>query len=247
MINIFPDLILLNNNLDSLLDTQLATGLTYSEPKQLFTTFVLAKGRRTHEAITLLCQSGFGEDAFMLSRTLFELLVIFLYILADATDKKLTRYMEYDHITRKKLYDHIATRPELLKDERATPEIFQQIQSAYDDVKENYEKPFTWSDKTIAKMSKDVGREEDYKTAYKIQCMLSHSESRSMNEYFKEDDDGSLVIDIGAKTNLIEESLVKNFDFFFSVLERADKIFVFGLEKEFEKISKKYIDLINKK
>jgi hypothetical protein len=104
-----------------------------------------------------------------------------------------------------------------------------------------------WSDKTIAEMSKEVGREEDYKTAYKIQCILSHSESRSMNEYFKEDGDGSLVIDIGAKTNLIEESLAKNFDLFFSILENADKILSFGLEKEFEKIGKKYVDLINEK
>ena len=153
--------------------------------------------------------------------------------------------MEYDHVTRKKLYDHIATRPELLNDERATPEVFQEIQNAYDGVKDNYEKPFRWSDKSIAEMAKEVGREEDYKTAYKIQCMLSHSESRSINEYFKEDSDGSLVIDIGAKTNLIEESLVKSFDFFFSIFETADKVFAFGLEKEFEKVSKEYIDLLS--
>ena len=68
-----------------------------------------------------------------------------------------------------------------------------------------------------------------------------------MNEYFKEDSDGSLVMDIGAKTSLIEESLAKNFDFFFSILENADKIFALGLEKEFENISKRDIDLINKK
>jgi hypothetical protein len=245
MPNIFSDLILLNNELDALLDNKLASGLNYSEPKQLFTTFIIAKGRRTHEAIVLLCKNGFGEDAFMLSRTLFELMIIFLYILADKTDQRLTRYMEYDHITRKKLYDHIATKPELLKDKRATPEVFQRIQTAYDEVKENYEKPFTWSDKSIAKMSEEVGREEAYRTVYKLQCILSHSESRSINEYFKEESDGSLAIDVGAKTNLIEHSLITDFDFFFSILENANEVFKFGLESEFEKVSKKYADLLN--
>jgi len=242
----FNELERLNTDLDAILGARLEAGASYTDSKQLFTIFVIAKASRTHEAVTLLCKNGFGEDAFMLSRTLFELLIIFLYILADEKDDRLARYMEYDHITRKKLYNHIATRPELLNDGRATPEIFQQIRGAYEDVKDNYEKPFTWSDKSIEEMSKEVGRWETYKTAYKLQCILSHSESRSMNEYFKEED-GALVVDMGAKTNLIEQSLAINFDFFFSVIEKANEVFSFGLEKQLEDVSKRYADFISKK
>ncbi len=236
----------LNRGLDTVLGTRLEAGVSYSDSKQLFTIFVIAKASKTHEAITFLCKNGFGEDAFMLSRTLFELLVIFLYILADKKDDRLTRYMEYDHVTRKKLYDHIATRPELLNDKRATPEIFQQIRSACESVKDNYEKPFTWSDKSIGEMSKEVGRWETYKTVYKLQCILSHSESRSMNEYFKEEN-GSLIVDIGAKTNLIEQSLAMNFDFFFSIVEKANEVFSFGLEEPLKKVSERYADFISKR
>ena len=239
----FKELEHLNDYLDNILDNRLMAGFSYSIPKELFTTFVIAKSRKTHEAITLLCKNGFGEDAFMLSRTLFELLIIFLYILKD-TKNRLARYIKYDHVTREKLYNYISTKPEFLRDERATPEVIQQIHDAYKEVKDDYEKPFTWSDKTIGEMSKEVGRFEAYKTVYKLQCILSHSEPRSINDYFKEENE-LLVIDVGAKTNLIDKSLIVNFDFFFAILEEVNEVFKLGLEEKFKEISTRFVDLIN--
>ena len=64
-----------NKELHDLVDSKLQLDITNGDNKAFFTAFAMGKAFKTYEAIGILCRSGYGEDAFMLARTLFELMV----------------------------------------------------------------------------------------------------------------------------------------------------------------------------
>jgi hypothetical protein len=60
-----------------------------------FIALMFAKAIKTHSALILLCRQGYGEDAFILARSLFEVVLDVAYILKEDTEKRLSRYFDF--------------------------------------------------------------------------------------------------------------------------------------------------------
>ena len=242
-----------NNQISKIIEEKFKQEIRDDDRFSLFLSFVLSKAFKTHEAIMLLCRNGYGEDAFMLARTLFELAIMTSYILQDQKEYRLSRYIEYDWVTRKEMYDYASSDEKTLEKLNQEislgnyrPEVIEQIKKEYERVMEKYKYNYIgWSDKSIAEMSKSIGRLGAYKTVYRLQCIIGHTNARSINEYIKEVD-GETIINIGQNDDLVEKTLVMIFDFFRMIIEEANKQFKWNLEDALESIYKEYVQEVGK-
>jgi len=78
--------------------------------KQSFLLYALAKGYKTQAAILLLNERGLGQDAGILTRSLFELMVTALYIDRDNTGKAAKRFFDHDWVMRLNMYDNVSNK-----------------------------------------------------------------------------------------------------------------------------------------
>ncbi|NKE72979.1 DUF5677 domain-containing protein [Candidatus Manganitrophus noduliformans] len=244
----------LNRELHKLVDARLQEDIKGESDKDFFAIFALGKAYKTHEAILLLSEQGYGEDALVLTRMLFELMIITSYILQDETDQRLIRYLEHDWVQRKEMYDCVVTTDkglEFLNNELQSgnrdPLTIADIEAEYKRVmkKHNYQKHLGWSDKSISKMAEAVGRGAAYKTIYKLQCMIGHNNARSINEYIALED-GVFVVKIRPDDNLIEQTLVATFDFFGAVIDEVDKQLDWKLKNKLKDLDKRFVQEIEK-
>lgn len=133
----------------------------------------------------------------------------------------------------------------LEKKEKKYPNIIKEIESECKRVKDEYNYSNTsWSDKSIKDMAEEVGRIDNYYTVYKIQCQLSHSNARSVNEYAVEGE-SDLIFRIGPSDNLIDETLVASFDFMYHITLEVSKLFKWGIEDELTTLSDEYVKNLN--
>jgi len=222
-------------------------------PKVAFTTFALGKAYKTHGAILLLCKQGYGEDAAILTRSLFDLTITLPYILKDPTNKRVLRYFHYDSIIRKRMYDYVftvSTFAKLFKERQLSPkpgdtsieEVEKQAKLAQK--KYNYGR-MGWSDKPIRQMAEEVGREGVYQTVYYLQSNISHSAARSMNDYVKAHDRG-FTVNIGQSESWLQEDLIATFDFFMAIVDRSNKLLRLGITKQLNNLSKRYFDEVGR-
>ena len=154
--------------------------------KDVILLFSILKSDKTLSAVTLLCKNNYGEDSAILSRSLFELSLNVKYIFSSDDDLLAERFIAYDWVARSSVLESVIFSNNL------TEESLQRIAI----IKENAEKVCkdynikdkrSWSDKNIKEMAEACGWTEIYLTAYKIQCALSHPNSRSINYYLKEE------------------------------------------------------------
>lgn len=241
-----------NKELHDLVDSKLQLDITNGDNKAFFTAFAMGKAFKTYEAIGILCRSGYGEDAFMLARTLFELMVTTAYILQDTTDDRLIRYASHDWVTRKQMYDYVVSNESLLAglnkeiESGNRPGTVAEVEAEYKKVMEKYKyQNGTWSDKSIKGMSESVGRLDAYNTVYRLQCTLGHTNARSVNEYVSISEEGT-ILNIGPNWDLVKNTLVIAFDCFFHITQEANGKFGWGLENTLEEMSKKWAEEVGK-
>ncbi|MDB5204413.1 MAG: hypothetical protein JWP09_441 [Candidatus Taylorbacteria bacterium] len=238
----------LNDELHKLVDTKLQLDITEGNNKSFFVAFAIGKAFKSHEAILLLCKNGYGEDAFMLARTLFELMITTAYISQDTTDDRLTRYMNHDWVTRKQMYDYVVSKESLLAglnqeiEASNKQDVLAEVEAEYKKVMEKYKyQNGTWSDKSIKGMSESVGRSDAYNTIYRLQCTVGHTNARSMNEYMHR-----TILNIGPNWDLVKSTLVVSFDCLFHIAQEANAQFNWGLNTELEELSKRWADTASK-
>lgn len=241
-----------NKELHDLVEAKLQSDINDENNKAFFTAFALGKAFKTYEAVGLLCRNGYGEDAFMLARTLFELMVTTVYILQDPTEDRLTRYVSHDWVTRKEMYDNIVSNDALLAgfnkeiESGDRPNTVAEVEAEYKKVMEKYKyQNGTWSDKSIKGMSESIGRLDAYNTVYKLQCTLGHTNARSMNEYVSITDRGT-ILNIGPNWDLVKNTLVIGFDCFFHIAQEANEQFSWSLENTLEELAKRWAEEVGK-
>jgi hypothetical protein len=204
-----------------------------------------------------LCQEGFGEDASILNRTIFELLITLLYILKDPTDERAYRYYAFDWILREKMFKYAEQKPELLLqlEQRALrPKSgdvsIDEVKKMAQEVQKKYSyKGYNWSDKSLGEMAEEIGRGGQYKTMYRLSSQHTHSHSRVMNDYIKRTKTGFINF-AGISDNWVEQDLVMAFDFFSGIFAAASDQYGWHAEKELDKLYKNYLQVmesINKK
>ena len=253
----YKALLSFNQELRNLADKMLDKEQKMVGPRDMFTAFAIGKGYKTHGAVLLLGKQGYGEDASILARSLFDLLINLLYIQDDQTDGRAYRYFQYDWILRKKMFTYALGKPEIMDkiqertnnprpDDTTIQEVEEQAKLSQE--KNNYIER-GWSDKSLHDMAQEVGRIDAYKTVYRLQCQLDHNATRSVNEYAKQSQSG-IVFEVGQSGNWVEESLVIAFDFYYSILVAFNSHFKAGFDKEISDLENRYVtelSEINKK
>jgi excisionase family DNA binding protein len=111
----FRKLIEFNQSLRKIVDVVLDKEPKVVGPKDMLGVFAIGRGCKQHEAILMLCKEGFGEDAAILARSLFDLLITYLYILKDKSDQRAYRYFDYDWVLREKMFSNIKGKEEIMR------------------------------------------------------------------------------------------------------------------------------------
>ena len=233
-----------NEELRDLIENNWDKTVTVKTPTEAIVVFALTKGHKTHKASLILCDQGFGQDAAILVRSLFELAVICGYITKDKTENKALRYMNYDWILRKKMFTYVQSKEnlvKLIKEERPeTNQIIEDVLKSSKEADKKFEyEYFGWSDKRLIEMSKDTGLGDIYKTVYVLQSQLAHSDPRVVNEYVKEENN-KFAYDSGASERWIIEALVTAFHFYYLIAAYWNETFNIGLNPKFDKLTKRY-------
>ncbi|MBU1033945.1 helix-turn-helix domain-containing protein [Patescibacteria group bacterium] len=246
--NRFKLLLSYNYELRTIIDGYMDKPFSVDSEKRAVAQMFLGKSYKTHDAAITLCEKGFGEDAAIITRSLFENFINLKYILSVEDDGLATRYMEFDFVLQKTMLDYFQKKPNLLKileerESRPKPDDtdIKTINKKSKEVikKHNFDIRTGWSGKTIKKMASSVGRLEQWETIYRLQCQLSHPSPRGMNGYFSKDEDG-LVMDVGRNENYVEESLISAFDFFGSTIDIVGDLMNWDTEKELSSLLERF-------
>lgn len=211
-----------NNRLREIVESRFDDKFDMSESERAFIAFFFAKAYKTHTSIVILCDRANGQDAAILVRSLFELLVTAKYILQDETGDKLRRWIFYDWVIRQRWYEQSRTNEglaRLIEQIASRPKpgdnTIEEINREAEKAKEiyNYNYRFGWSDKSIADMSGSIGMGDVYKTVYRLTSDLHHSAVRTVNDYISKDEE-VFKADTAPSDTWVEETLVSAFHFF---------------------------------
>lgn len=197
--------------------------------------YAFVKGYRTSNSVLLLCEKGNGQDAFMLVRTLFELMVTVGYIFNKDTEERTKMYNGYDWVLRDKMFRNISNNKQaqkLLK-ERNSGIDFDEMEQKAKTHKETYGN--SWSGKSIEKMAKEIGVGQLYKTLYALGSQLTHSAPRSANDYMKVKDDEVELLTYPSEI-YVNESLVGCFFCFYHIIQQLNEILELGIGKELREL-----------
>jgi len=163
---------------------------------KMLATFFFAKGWKTFQSIYLLCSRQFAEDAAILVRSIFEMVVNLLYISKDPQNRALL-FVEFDYIERQKRLDRLSKSPDdpwgqaLLKS--VDPATIETLVSEYNRVRARYPKDWLWSGESTKKMASDVGLAFHYDWIYWVLSDLAHTSPRAVKEYISGGRDGLTV------------------------------------------------------
>lgn len=231
MINLYNILIELSDTAGKLLENQLYP----QKNKEDLLLFAVGKTEKTSKAIVVLCEKGFGQDAAMLSRSLFELALTVDYIISDKSDYLVKRFFAYDWVQRAEAYDYLKNYDDQYIDVKKNADIADETYK--------YKKGLGWSDIRISKMANDCGWGNMYKTIYKILCAFTHVNTRSFNDYLKMDELGNFLVDSGPNTSLIDETLVLSAYSYLQILYYFDNYFNKDYKSHLKKIEEKIIEI----
>lgn len=249
----YKELFSFNHQLKLIVDEYLKKEIKNIGPKDALVAFTLAKAYKTHSAVMVLSEEGYGEDASILNRTIFELLVTLLYVLKDPTDERAYRYYSFDWILREKMFKYAEQKPELLlqiEQRTLKPKMgdvsLNEIKNMANKVQKKFKyKGNNWSDKSIGEMAKEVNKEGQYKTMYRLSSQHAHSPSRVMNDYVRRTENGFINF-AGISDNWVEEDLVMAFDFLSGIFAATSDHYGWKAEKELDPLFKKFLNVMEK-
>jgi hypothetical protein len=216
--------------------------------KKAFLVFAVAKSYKTQGSILILCECGHGQDALILARSLFELIVNTIYILNDPSDERISRYLEYDWVIKEKMYRGLKEIDEdyanrlVGSDESYLDSGLISSKASIAKNKFKYNRS-GWSDKTMREMAKEVNLIGYYLSAYKLQSFLHHSNAASINSYLKEQGD-SIEVDVGPSEELIEQGLNDAFIFLLIIFDKLNDEFKLKLDEVISDLQIRHKNLI---
>lgn len=223
----------------------------------LFKVFFLIKYIRTSQAMILLLEKEFEEDAFILSRSLFEIWIKILHMDKYANESKHLYYIQMlryglklvdvirylrNGILSDDVVDYMVGEikneqeifAELEKLEKISP---QQAQKIKEEFKEKKTKGTLWHGKSTSDMFLEVNKELDiqYKTNYSFSSDLLHSNIGTVIKYYQG------FIDETLKMNSSEYNIYLVISgMLISLLESINKSLELKKEKELENLSTNY-------
>ena len=217
-----------------------------TDQKRLMAVF-LTEAYKTHQAIVLLAQNGFGEDAAILARSQLNLLINARWINQDF-EKWVPAYLDYDDVLKAKLNRKIVESPDLLRPYEYRLLEFQNQQQELDllakEAKERHAyNRHGWSGKSIRDMAKDLGMLNDYDSGYVLISELEHTSVGALNEYAKLTPDGTFNISGTSSLNWVKESLGLACLLLIVLGKTADEVLELGIMAELNDLDAKVLRL----
>ena len=159
---------------------------------------------RKHEALELLAERGFGQEAGMMLRSMFEATVNAVWISQDL-DERLKRYHYYQFFSAQQ-YRNLADRKGITR-HKVKNKVNESQQKTIKQIAEedgwremekyDFKKGAYWSGKQLRQMAEDIGWLERYETIYKIYSDVTHAGAASGSDYFSQSDSGATTINVG--------------------------------------------------
>ncbi len=126
--------------------------------------FLFAQLRNSYESVTILCRRGFPQQAYVLLRSLQEGYIRICYILCggerEAIAAKVTEYIEYDLIERKKMLHSVEKNKEL--DSYVKDKWLEQKDELLRSYKEIKERGGLWPEKSIQWLCDKINLQSEY-------------------------------------------------------------------------------------
>lgn len=159
------------------------------------TAFFLAKAFKTYRAINLLVEHRYYQDAAILARTIFEILLQALYVSGAAERGEL--FLKHDPVDRYYFYLKLSKYPDLVEGIVNRAAELEMLKGQFDQLESDYVKNKGWWGSDLRSLAEGLGGEKDYLRVYPLYSTLVHSTSASVKHYVQEIDH-RLVLDIGA-------------------------------------------------
>lgn len=246
MMGKYEELFKLNEELARLVIDTFGTREFHTDTQaQTVILFFVAKAYKTHQAILHLCRQGYGEDAGILLRSLFELAVNALYIKDNA--ELAQKYVDFEAIyVQRFLEDPNLKNRYMQVSENKLAETSEAAQRARE--KHGYKGKNRWSGKTIREMAEEVGLGgEAYASFYVLVSQLVHSTIGSATYYVKPYPNRSAKrLMLSPTDNLIQGDLLTAGFLTLDILMQWSKQFDLGIETKISELRNKLIELKEK-
>lgn len=200
-------------------------------PFQEISLFFLTKSFKSFWAIIELSKMGFGEDALILGRSLFENAINYLYISKDP-EKRTDLYMKHDCIGSKRYLNICKNSNTAIPNEDI---VSQEVENNYQEVKKDYKGDIWWHDKKLKDMAIEVGLEETYNLIYPLHSEFVHSGIKAMKYYIHSEDE-KVIVNYGPSENFVDNALISNFNSLVRVLDTYINKIGLPYEKELQAV-----------
>jgi hypothetical protein len=212
----------------------------FDSTAKLVASTLLAKAAKTHEAILLLATNGYGEDAIILTRSLFNLAVVISWIFKGPS-QRLDAYAAYDVVSKAKLGRKIVASQSTATIIPEVYELYQNRRSEWEDGERDfkdqyYSKRPGWSGKSIEEMANEVGLGGTYATFYTLASDIEHSNPASISNYLHDQPDGSKYVSAMQSENWVVEALFESIFFAAVVAKPADIVLGLGILTQLEAV-----------
>lgn len=200
--------------------------------------FLAAQALRHHEAIELLAERGFGREAGVLLRSMFEATVNAVWISRDL-DTRIERYVDYQYVGAEK-WRRVAQRLRATSQGDETPrnernDQQRQQESRRVTAKHGFREGEHWSGKTLRTMAKDIGWGERYDSIYRIYSEVLHSGVVSAQDYVSQVTSGGLMVTVGPQLEQAYACLLEAHLYLTTTFEVANDCLGMGLEAQLDK------------
>ncbi len=205
--------------------------------------FFFTKASKTASAVVLLCQQGYTEDAYILVRTIFKILVKLFYVLKDDSIDRARGFILYEKFERKKIVGVMAARNKEkgIKSEEMD-ELLLSVKNECNDVESKFQiskDKIKWPDKSLEELSREAGLVDLYNVIYRRISLYVHTSARS-SESFVSKTDGCVTFYIGPNEKLLPDVLISSFDLFRRIVQEFDNRFNLGYKEKISEVEGKF-------
>lgn len=158
--------------------------------------FFFCKAYKSFQACRVLWKQGFGEDAFILARTIFEMALQARYM-KQAPKPRARLFTEYDPVMRYRYYRNLKRLgdAELVRSIESRTQELSELRQSYDRLKAKYPEGKGWWGRSVGWLARHLGKgtEKHYAIVYWMQSNLVHSAVTALRQYLREEESGLKV------------------------------------------------------
>lgn len=144
--------------------------------------FFFCKAYKSYQAIQALWEKGFAEDAYILTRTIFEIHLQAEYMCAEPKNRA-RLFVEHDPVVRHRWFRRLKSLGDSDLAKTIDPQALAEMENESKRVEANYKNSHNWWGNTIYWLANQLGKHVLYAGIYWKQSNLVHSGILSTKEY----------------------------------------------------------------